>query len=105
VAGGCLGGADAALTDSLAAYGENLGRAFQIADDILDVMGEEKALGKATGRDARRRKATYPSVRGMDESRKALDALTRKAVERISPHERDTDFFTEIARGLARRAN
>jgi geranylgeranyl diphosphate synthase type II len=105
VAGGYIGGADAKLTGSLSVYGENLGLAFQIADDILDVAGDEAELGKATGGDARRRKATYPSVHGMDESRKTLSALTRKAIESISAYDCNSDFFTEIARELARRTS
>ncbi|MDR1495889.1 MAG: polyprenyl synthetase family protein [Clostridiales Family XIII bacterium] len=103
VAGGYIGGAGAELIDSLSAYGENLGLAFQIADDILDVTGEEKELGKATGHDAELRKATWPSVHGMEESRRMMSELTRKAIECISSYDRNTDFFAEIARGLARR--
>jgi geranylgeranyl diphosphate synthase type II len=105
LAGGHVGGADAVLIDGLAAYGENLGLAFQIADDILDVEGDEKEIGKATKRDAERRKATYPSVHGMDEARRMVTALTRKAIESISAYDRHTDFFTETARELARRTS
>jgi geranylgeranyl diphosphate synthase type II len=105
VAGGYVGGADSSLIDGLAAYGEHLGLAFQIADDILDVEGDAKELGKATKRDIERRKATYPSVHGMDESKKKVSALTRKAIESISSYGRNTDFFTEIARELAKRTS
>jgi geranylgeranyl diphosphate synthase type II len=105
VAGAYVGGADSALIESLAAYGEHLGLAFQIADDILDVEGDEEKIGKATKRDIERRKATYPSVHGMEESKKMVSALTRKAIESISSYGRNTDFFTEIARGLARRTS
>jgi geranylgeranyl diphosphate synthase type II len=103
VAGGYIGGADAKLTSSLRAYGESLGLAFQIADDILDVTGDEAAMGKPTGHDAEMRKATYPSVHGMDESRARLSELTRTAIERITSYERNADFFTEIARALSVR--
>jgi geranylgeranyl diphosphate synthase type II len=103
VAGGYIGGADEALVSSLAAYGGKLGLAFQIADDILDVAGSAEDTGKATGRDAVLRKATYPSVYGMDESRKALEALTQEAVEHMDPYGKDGGFFTEIARRLAVR--
>jgi geranylgeranyl diphosphate synthase type II len=105
VAGGYIGGADAKLIDSLSVYGENLGLAFQIADDILDVTGDEKELGKATGGDAKQRKATYPSVHGIEKSREAVSALTRKAIGSISSYSRNTDFFTEMARGLAVRVS
>jgi geranylgeranyl diphosphate synthase type II len=103
VAGGHIGGANEALVSSLAAYGEKLGLAFQIADDILDVAGNAEYTGKATGRDAALHKATYPSVHGMDESRNALEALTHEAIERIAPYETGGGFFTEIARRLAVR--
>ncbi|MDR2162345.1 MAG: polyprenyl synthetase family protein [Clostridiales Family XIII bacterium] len=105
LAGGYIGGADAELIDSLSVYGENLGLAFQIADDILDVTGDEYELGKAIGGDERQRKATYPSIHGMEESRAKLSALTRKAIEGISSYDRNSDFFTEIARGLAGRTS
>jgi geranylgeranyl diphosphate synthase type II len=105
VAGGYVGGADAGLIEGLFSYGENLGLAFQIADDILDVTGDAEEIGKTTGHDAERRKATYPSVHGMDESRRMVSALTRKAIESISAYGRNTDFFTETARELARRTS
>jgi geranylgeranyl diphosphate synthase type II len=105
VAGGYIGGAGPELIESLSSYGENLGLAFQIADDILDVTGDEDEIGKRTGNDAALRKATYPSVHGMDESRRMLSELTRRAIERIASYDRNTDFFTEIARGLATRTS
>jgi geranylgeranyl diphosphate synthase type II len=103
VAGGYIGGADEELIYSLASYGENLGLAFQIVDDILDVTGDENELGKATGHDAVKRKATYPQVHGIEESTRRLKDLTREAIDRISAYERNTDFFAEVARELAGR--
>jgi len=105
VSGGYIGGADADLIDSLSSYGESLGLAFQIADDILDVIGDETELGKATGHDAALHKATYPSVHGVDSSRKRLLELTREALDRISSYDRNTDFFAAVARELAIRTS
>ncbi|MDR3225712.1 MAG: polyprenyl synthetase family protein [Clostridiales Family XIII bacterium] len=105
VAGGYIGGAGAALIDSLSSYGECLGLAFQVADDILDVTGDARELGKATGHDAALHKATYPSVHGVDESRRRLTELTREAIDRISAYDRNTDFFAEVARELAIRTS
>jgi geranylgeranyl pyrophosphate synthase len=56
--------------DALAQYGAQLGLAFQIQDDVLDVAGDAAQLGKATGADAARGKPTYPSVHGLEESRR-----------------------------------
>ena len=56
--------------DALAEYGAQLGLAFQIQDDVLDVAGDAAQLGKATGADAARGKPTYPSVHGLEESRR-----------------------------------
>jgi geranylgeranyl diphosphate synthase type II len=105
VAGGYVGGADADLIDGLSAYGESLGLAFQIADDILDVEGDADTLGKATGHDAELHKATYPSVHGLEASRRRLAELTRGAIERIASYDRNTDFFAEVARELAVRTS
>ena len=68
LAGGYLGGADEQLQGDLRIYGEHLGLAFQIVDDILDVIGDEKELGKKTHVDAGLNKATYPSLYGLETS-------------------------------------
>ena len=68
LAGGYLGGADEQLQGDLRIYGEHLGLAFQIVDDILDVIGDEKSLGKKTHVDAELNKATYPSLYGLETS-------------------------------------
>src|SRR5262249_2667397 len=60
--GGCLGGARAEVIGALKEYGYNLGMAFQIADDILDFVGEEKTLGKPIGGDLREGKVTLPVI-------------------------------------------
>ena len=67
-AGGYLGGADEQLQSDLRIYGEHLGLAFQIVDDILDVIGDEKELGKKTHVDAELNKATYPALYGLETS-------------------------------------
>ena len=64
-----------ALTD----FGYNVGLAFQIIDDILDVTQTSEKLGKTAGKDAAVQKATYPSVIGMDKSRQKAKELTEKA--------------------------
>jgi geranylgeranyl pyrophosphate synthase len=66
----------AALTD----YGEDVGLAFQIADDVLDATGTSEALGKTAGRDALLAKSTYVSVMGVEAARAEADRLARRAV-------------------------
>jgi len=74
--GGITGGADKKALNALTLYGENIGLAFQITDDILNVTGDKSKTGKATGSDVRRRKATYPSAIGVEKSwKKAQDCV------------------------------
>ena len=68
-----LSGASEAVLDSLSDYADALGLAFQIMDDILDVIGDEKLLGKPTGSDSEKGKATYPAIVGIEESRRLMD--------------------------------
>lgn len=67
--GGIVAGADQAQLDSLTAFGQRLGLAFQIVDDLLDLEGDAKSLGKRTGKDADRGKLTFPGLLGIEASR------------------------------------
>jgi len=67
--GALLGGADEAQFDALTRYGEATGLAFQVADDILDIVGDQAELGKDVGSDQARGKATYPALLGLAEAR------------------------------------
>jgi len=77
--GGTLAGGRAAQLKALNTYGETVGLAFQITDDILNIVGEAGQLGKNTGTDAARGKATYPALFGVEESRKRADELLATA--------------------------
>jgi geranylgeranyl pyrophosphate synthase len=78
VSGAIMAGADQRLGDAVDAYAEEVGLAFQIVDDILDVEGDPAALGKSTGKDAAAAKPTYPALFGLDRSRTlAADCLER----------------------------
>jgi len=80
---GAIGaGADAAVLARLTEYGERLGLAFQIVDDVLDEEGLAADLGKTPGKDRRRGKMTYPSVLGIPASRERARALADEAKER-----------------------
>jgi geranylgeranyl diphosphate synthase type II len=77
--GGLVAGASAAQQSSLVAYGRNLGLAFQITDDLLDVSGSQAAVGKRVAKDAHRGKQTYPLLLGIDNSRRRAKKLVDEA--------------------------
>jgi geranylgeranyl pyrophosphate synthase len=83
--GGVLGGAEEGDLAVLDRYGESLGIAFQILDDILDVVGESGKLGKGTGADAGHAKVTFPSAVGLERSRRVAAEATRDAVRALAP--------------------
>src|SRR3989449_809053 len=65
-------------------YGGMVGLAFQIVDDLLDVLGSKEALGKSVGKDGRQRKATYPALHGMEQSRRIASRLVERSEEHTS---------------------
>ena len=76
--GAMVAGGSTAQVAALTAYGEHLGLAFQITDDMLDVSGTEAVIGKRVGSDESRNKSTYPALLGLDESRRlAMEAVAR----------------------------
>jgi geranylgeranyl diphosphate synthase type II len=83
-AGAILSGASANVLDSLSDYGRQIGLAFQIADDILNVEGDRALLGKGTGSDAARGKVTFPSLLGIEASRARAEALIGEAVASLA---------------------
>ncbi len=83
-------------------YGEKLGLAFQIQDDILDVTGSTEKLGKPVGSDAENHKNTFVSYYGLEECRCLVEENTRQAVEAVALLQ-GSDFLTELARSLQKR--
>ncbi|AJF07932.1 polyprenyl synthetase family protein [Geoalkalibacter subterraneus] len=83
--GALIGGADEKTFDALKRYGGAVGLAFQVADDILDVVGDSQALGKSAGRDHARGKNTYPALIGLDASRSRARDLVNVAHQAIEP--------------------
>ena len=69
---------------SLSRFGDNIGLAYQITDDILDVAGKTETLGKSVGSDARQKKNTYPTLIGLDESRRAASNLHEESMDMLS---------------------
>ncbi|HEV2439729.1 MAG TPA: farnesyl diphosphate synthase [bacterium] len=82
--GAVLAGADEADLRALDRYGEHMGVAFQIIDDILDVVGESDKLGKGTGTDASQSKVTFPFVFGLERSRRLAADATQEAVRALA---------------------
>lgn len=104
-AGAILGGASLRERASLRDYGEALGAAFQIGDDILDVEATSAALGKATGKDAAKGKATLVAALGLEQAKLERDALARRAVEALSAFDARADLLRAAARfTIERRA-
>ena len=83
--GALLAGADDTTVERLGVYGRSVGLAFQIVDDILDVEGSAKNLGKMPGVDADRAKATYPGLLGLDGARAEARRLRDLALQQIEP--------------------
>ncbi|HNQ02428.1 MAG TPA: polyprenyl synthetase family protein [Syntrophales bacterium] len=102
-AGALLGGADAAALDALTEYGRHVGLAFQIADDILNVEGDAKALGKGTGSDRDRGKLTYPALVGMETSKRVAAELVEKALGDLSALDERAEPLRMIARFIVER--
>lgn len=83
--GAIYAGASDEQLESLACYGEHVGLAFQIVDDILDVEESSEALGKTAGKDAQQQKITFPAVYGLEESRAMAGEQRRLAHEALEP--------------------
>lgn len=99
-AGALLGGGDPA---PLGAYARALGRAFQIADDILDVEGDADAAGKAVGKDAGAGKATFVSLLGIDGARARARDLVDAACDALSPYGAGAEALRDCARYVTAR--
>lgn len=95
--GGLLGGGTDSQVAGLRVYGEHVGLAFQIADDLLNELSTAEELGKAAGSDRARRKATYPALHGIERAREAAESHARLAVEAIAKLPRRADLLTDLA--------
>ena len=91
--------------ESAKGYADNLGHAFQIVDDILDVVGDEKELGKPIGSDAQSNKSTYVSILGIDKSKEYADEYTNKAISSLDIFGEESDFLKKLALSLISRKN
>jgi geranylgeranyl diphosphate synthase type II len=101
--GAMTANATPAKLEALTIFGHALGLAFQVIDDILDVTQSTEVLGKTAGKDAAVEKATYPSVLGLDRSRKEAARLTRAAMDALLPFGKQAVRLREIAAYLLDR--
>lgn len=103
--GALLGGGDDKQFAALTRFGEAAGLAFQIADDILDVVGDQAELGKDVGSDQARGKATYPALLGLAESRQRATELCDIAVESLTPLGAAAEPLQVLARYIVDRTS
>jgi geranylgeranyl diphosphate synthase type II len=103
--GGIVARANAEQLAVLAAYGRNVGLAFQITDDLLDVAGSQSALGKRVAKDAGRGKLTFPNLLGIDESRRRARKLLDEACNIIEVLGPNSQPLCALARLICRREN
>jgi farnesyl diphosphate synthase len=104
-AGAILGKASEPMRAALAAYAHDLGLAFQIVDDLLDIEGTAQELGKTPGKDAAAGKATFVSILGKERARAQADLLARQAAAHLDPFGAPADLLRQAAEFVvARRA-
>jgi farnesyl diphosphate synthase len=104
-AGAIIAGASPADRATLRRYGETVGLAFQIADDLLDLTADAATLGKATGKDAERGKATLVARRGQAWAEDRLQALVKEAEALLAPFSHRAGILVETAHFIANRRN
>jgi len=102
-AGAVLGGASEDQIDRLKRYAENIGLAFQVIDDILNIQGDPSVLGKAVGTDASRQKNTYPALLGLERSRAYADQLIGDALRALDIFDNKADPLRAIAQYIVDR--
>jgi geranylgeranyl diphosphate synthase type II len=103
VSGGLYAGADKEAVTNLRSFGQSIGLAFQIVDDVLDVTQTSEQLGKTAGKDTAAEKATYPALFGVEESLRKADALVEKADESLDMFGANADVLKALARFLVER--
>jgi geranylgeranyl diphosphate synthase, type II len=90
---------------ALTHYGEMVGLAFQIADDILDITGKQEEIGKDVGSDIKKGKKTFPSFYGLEESRRRAVEVVDKAITALKDFDRKADPLRELAKYIINRVH
>lgn len=100
--GAIAAGSTQAEEDAAAAYARKLGLAFQVRDDVLDVLGNEAEFGKPIGSDQANQKSTFVACKGLEACQIWIEALTEEAIASLAPYP-NSDFLCGLARLLAGR--
>lgn len=103
VSGAILAGGDPGQVASMTRYGQNIGLAFQISDDILDIEGDSQVMGKKTGADQMKGKMTYPSVVGLEESRRIQSRMIEAALQSLHSFDERAEPLRQLARYVIER--
>ncbi|MCC5602648.1 geranylgeranyl diphosphate synthase CrtE [Nostoc favosum] len=105
VCGGIIAGASSEDVQRLTRYAQNIGLAFQIIDDILDITSTQEQLGKTAGKDQKAQKVTYPSLWGLEESRSKAQELVKAACAELEPFGERAKSLQAIAHFIISRNN
>ena len=103
VSGGMFAGASQAAIKNLRSFGQAIGLAFQIVDDILDVTQSSAQLGKTAGKDNAAEKATYPALFGIEKSRQKAETLLKTAKDSLQPFSSKAETLNQLAEFLINR--
>jgi geranylgeranyl diphosphate synthase type II len=95
--GAVLGSGTREQVKAISSYGEKIGLAFQIADDILDIEGDSETMGKGVGGDARKKKITFPGVVGLQKAKEIQGRLVAEAVDALKAFDEKADPLRSIA--------
>ena len=101
--GAVLAGAEEKEIQQMEQCGEAIGLAFQIQDDILDLVGDEKEIGKPVGSDERNHKVTYVTLKGLEQSRKDVREISMKAIKILKNYDRENGYLTRLTEYLINR--
>ena len=101
--GAIIGGGIQQEIEALTSYGQKIGLAFQIADDLLDIEGDSGEMGKGVGGDARKQKMTYPSVMGLKRSKEIQEEIIEQALDSLKPFDGMAEPLRKIARYIIER--
>jgi geranylgeranyl diphosphate synthase type II len=103
VSGGLYAGATSSEVAKLRAFGQSIGLAFQIVDDVLDVTQTSEQLGKTAGKDTAAQKVTYPALFGVEESERKAESLVNAGFAELESFGERADTLKELARYLVER--
>lgn len=103
--GAVLAGAPKEDVQAMEECGEYIGLAFQIQDDILDLTGDEKEIGKPVGSDEKNHKTTYVTIKGLEQSKKDVEDISKKAIDILAKYDKGDCYLTNLTKFLIHRTH